>query len=232
MLKNSLTIFIVIFVAVSAEAQRTRNVRPANSRSVAEASKNESLVDKHFFAGVLYSTASQINYKGQVDLFSTPTDFTATEDTTGAAGITGGYIFRQTNSFGFSGDLTFELPRPSNGIEGSAGNMVVRGTYDETPSNSLLTAGLNANYSFSSIGIYIFGGVNYPFTFASGEGMSMTGLPGYQLGGGFFFTEQISGEVSYRTIRLKGTIEAPPLSPLEIEEASFSGFVFAAHYLF
>jgi len=110
--------------------------------------------------------------------------------------------------------------------------MVVHGTYDETPSNSLLTAGLNANYSFSSVGIYIFGGVNYPFTFASEEGMALTGLPGYQLGGGFFFTESISGEVSYRTIRLKGTIEAPPMSTLTIDEATFNGFVFAAHYLF
>jgi hypothetical protein len=228
MLKLSLTLIIVLLTAVSAEAQR----RPAPSRTLAQATKNEPLVDKHYFAGVLYSTANQIDYKGQVELFSTPTDFTATEKTTGSAGVTGGYIFRQTNAFGFSADLTYELPRPSNGIEGSAGNMVVTGTYDDTPSNSLVTAGLNANYSFSDLGIYVFGGVNYPFTIATGNGMSMTGLPGYQLGGGLFFTDSISGEFSYRTVRLKGTIEAPPMTPLEIDEASFSGFVFAVHYLF
>jgi len=183
---------------------------------------------KHFYVTALYSSANAIKYKGSADLFGVPTGFTAAESTTGALGFAGGYISREAGRFGYSGELAYELPRTSSGVEGMLGNQAIHGKYDENPSNSVLTLAANGNYSLSSA-IYIFGGINYPFT--SGNGDSLNGLPGYQIGGGFAFSPNISGELSYRTLRLKGTIDSPGLN-LRVDEATFSGMILAVHYLF
>lgn len=183
---------------------------------------------KYFYITGLYSSANAIKYKGSADLLGTPTGFTATESTTGAFGFAGGYMVREAGKLGYSGELTYELPRTSSGVEGMLGNQGVHGTYDGAPSNSVLTLSANGNYSLSAH-IYLFGGLNFPF--ASGNGDSMKGLPGYQLGGGYVFSRHISSELSYRVLRLQGTIDSPGLN-LKIDEAIFSGILLAVQYLF
>jgi hypothetical protein len=183
---------------------------------------------KYFYITGLYSSANAIKYKGSADLFGTPTSFTATESTTGSFGLAGGYMARESGRLGYSGELTYELPRTSSGVEGMVGNQRVHGTYDGAPSNSVLTLSANGNFSLSSH-LYIYAGVNYPF--ANGNGGSMNGLPGFQLGGGYVFSRHISTELSYRVLRLRGTIESPELN-LQIDEAAFSGILLAIQYIF
>jgi hypothetical protein len=183
---------------------------------------------KYFYITGLYSSANAIKYKGTADLFGTPTAFTATESSTGTLGFAGGYMVREAGTFGYSGELTYELPRTSNGVEGMIGNQGLHGTYDGAPSNSVLTLSANGNYSLNSH-LYLYAGVNYPF--ASGNGDSMKGLPGYQLGGGYVFSRHFSGELSYRTLRLQGTIDGTGLN-LKVDEATFSGMLLAVQYIF
>jgi hypothetical protein len=222
------------------QKQKTKNKRTIVSPSIETFSPSipaepvpevaPSMTDRHIFLAVLFSSANQINYKGNLDLYGSSTPFEATEKTRGVFGLAAGYVLRRSSSFGYGGELVYELPRPSDGINGTAGGLIVHGTYEGSPSKSLLTASGNINFSFGSRA-YVFAGLNYPFAFTGGDGQSFSGLPGYQLGGGFSITERISAEVSYRVLRLKGAIETPPLN-LHIDEATFSGLVIAVHYLF
>lgn len=191
---------------------------------------SSSSLDRHIFVSALYSSANEIHYTGQVTIAGVQTPFAAVEQSSPAAGLAGGYVVRRLNSIGFSGDLTFELPRRSSTIIGQAGNVGVHGSYEGNQSNSLLTANANANWSIGA-DIYIFAGLNYPLTLTSGSGESLSGLPGYQGGAGYAFTDRISLEASYRVVRLKGTIDSPPFN-LVIDEASLSGYLLAIHYLF
>lgn len=183
---------------------------------------------KYYYMSGLYSSANAIKYKGSADLFGVPTAFSATESTTAALGFAGGYISRAAGSFGYSGEFAYELPRTSSGVEGTLGNQGIHGTYDGNPSNSVLTVGANGNYSFNS-SLYLYGGVNFPFT--SGSGESLNGLLGYQVGAGYIINRHYSSELSYRTLRLKGTIESPGLN-IRVDEATFSGLILAVQYLF
>lgn len=183
---------------------------------------------KYFYVTGLYSSANAIKYKGSADLFGVPTAFAATESTTGALGFSGGYMSRASGAFGYSGELAYELPRTSSGVEGTLGNQGIHGTYDGNPSNSVLTLGANGNYSFNSA-LYIFGGFNYPFT--SGSGETLNGLPGYQMGAGYLFARHYASELGYRVLRLKGTIESPGLN-IRVDEATFSGIILNVQYVF
>jgi outer membrane protein with beta-barrel domain len=183
---------------------------------------------KYYYLTGLYSSANAIKYKGSASLYGTPTAFSATESTTGALGIAGGYMVREASHFGYSGEISYELPRTSSGVEGTVGTQGVHGTYDGNPSNSVLTVAANGNYSLTEH-FYLYGGVNYPFT--RGDGQSLNGLFGYQVGGGYVFTRHISSEFSYRVLRLKGTIDSPGLN-LQVDEAAFSGMILALQYLF
>jgi hypothetical protein len=201
------------------------NPNPMTDASPAPA---EVAPSKYFYVTGLYSSASAIKYKGSADLFGVPTAFSATESTTGALGFAGGYMSRVSGTFGYSSELAYELPRTSSGVEGTLGNQGIHGTYDGNPSNSVLTLAANGNYSFNS-SLYIFGGINYPFT--SGSGETLNGLPGYQMGAGYLFARHYASELSYRVLRLKGTIESPGLN-IRVDEATFSGIILAVQYVF
>jgi opacity protein-like surface antigen len=190
-----------------------------------------SLTDRHFFVAGIYSSANQINYKGQLNLFgTTPTDYSAVENTSGAAGLRLGYLHRREFWFGYGGDLTYEMSRSSSGVVGHGGNLTVKGTYDGSPSNSLVAAAANANFSIGSR-FYFLAGVNYPLAFGGGSGQSYTGLIGYQEGAGFTFTDRLSCELSYRVLRMKGSINSSGLN-ISVDEATFPGFILALHYMF
>lgn len=204
------------------------NYTPGPIISETPAAVPELAPSKYFYVTGLYSTANAIKYKGSADLFGAPTAFSATEGTTGALGFAGGYMSRAPGMLGYSGELTYELPRTSSGVEGTLGNQGIHGTYDGNPSNSVLTLSANGNYSFNS-SLYIFGGLNYPFT--SGSGETLNGLPGYQMGAGVMFARHYASEISYRVLRLKGTIESPGLN-IRVDEATFSGLIITVQYVF
>jgi len=223
-----------------AQSRATNKVRPRKAPSAsptynyvpnlaAEPTPAPNLLpEKYFYINGLYSSANAIKYKGTAELFGAPTAFTATESTTGALGFAGGYMARTAGSFGYSGELTYELPRTSSGVEGMLGNQRLHGTYDGNPSNSVVTVSANGNYSINS-SFYLFGGVNFPFT--SGSGDALNGLPGFQLGSGFAFNRHYASELSYRVLRLKGSIESPGLN-IKVDEATFSGLILSLQYLF
>ncbi|PWU13470.1 MAG: hypothetical protein C5B49_14760 [Bdellovibrio sp.] len=182
---------------------------------------------RHLFGSLLFSTANQVNYKGTANFLNS--SFTATESTNMAFGLRGGYIWRQANSFGYSGDLTFEFVRKSNGIVGTLGSGTgVHGTYDGNGGQNLWTTQINLNYSFGS-DFYAFLGPNYPLTFLIQGSEKLNGLIGYQLGLGYGFSDRISLEVSYRMIRMNGPIGG---GALQIDEATLPGYILAVQYFF
>lgn len=228
-MKSLLRIFLLLtlLITATAEAQSYRYSRnyPAPPR-VAPATP--SVLERRLFVSVLYSTADQLKYKGTVDLFGGSTAFNATETSSSALGLAGGYISRRENSFGYSADVTYELPRTSKGLQGSAGGLNVTGTYDKSPAISLIALGFNANYSLGR-DVYFFGGLNYPFS--SGQSGTLSGQPGYQIGGGYAFTDRISLEAGYRLLKFSGAIDSPPLN-LKVKEATLSGLVLGLQYHF
>jgi hypothetical protein len=184
--------------------------------------------ERHWYGGLLYSTANQINYRGTMNLGGTPISYTAVEKVGTSPGVSGGYIKRSPWWFGYGGELTYELPRSSQGITGSGGGLLVNGTYDQAPSNSLLILAVNGNYSLGA-SFYFVAGVNFPFVFSGGD-QSLSGQMGTQEGLGYAFTEKISAELQYRQLVMKGSINNPSLS-LGIDQATFNGFLLSVRYL-
>ncbi len=182
---------------------------------------------ERFYFSVLYSSANEATYKGDTVLFGTPAAFSAKETTEGALGFAAGFRYRSPNWFGFDGAAAYELPRKSKGISGSAGTATVTGTYEGDVSTSLLGLAGNMNYSIGS-SFYLSAGINFPVVFSSGN-QALSGLLGYQMGGGYELTENFSLHLDYRVLRMKGIIDVPPLK-LTIEEATFPGFLFYINY--
>jgi opacity protein-like surface antigen len=202
---------------------------PAIAPTPAPTPETPVTIDRHWFGTVLYSSANQLLYKGTILFNGAATPFTATETTATAFGFSGGYLQRHGSSFGYSADMTFEMQRASQGLVGNGGGLNVKGVYDKAPANSLLTTALNGNYSIGE-SFYLFGGLNFPFIFTSGD-QSMTGQMGYQVGAGYVMTENISVDAQYRTLKMKGSINNPALN-LTIDEATFSGMILTVRYLF
>ena len=71
--------------------------------------------------------------------------------------------------------------------------------------------------------------MNFPFIFSGGD-QAMSGQIGYQAGAGYAFTGTISADLQYRDLKMKGSINSPPLV-LTIDQAHFSGFLLTLHYL-
>jgi hypothetical protein len=213
--------------------QRAPPAPAASDSASAPAVPGEAPVDstrRHWYGSLLYSSADEVRYKGDVDLFGSPTPFTATEGSNPAFGLAGGYISRRRSGFGYGTGLMFEFVRKSEGIEGNAGGVVVTGNYVGSGGTNLWSTHLNGNYSFGS-DFYLFLGVNYPLTFLSKGAEDFRGLPGYQVGAGYAFTDRISAEAGYRMLRLKGTIDHPSIS-LDVEEGRMPGFILSVQYLF
>lgn len=233
-LLGMISLILVTFTVAMADGNEPprelrKDPRMGNQRPRANALKRKkSLAGSAFYASALYSTANQIRYKGQANIFGTTTDFTATEGTGGALGISGGYISRRANSWGYSADLSWEFPRSSSGLQGSAGTIDLSGNYAKSPSMSLIIAAFNGNYSIGSKS-YVFAGLNYPLS--TRQSGSLGGLPSFQLGGGFAFTRQIAIEGAYRSLKFKGSVESASLN-LQVQESSFDGFVLGMRYEF
>lgn len=224
---------LILGLSLGAEAQMSESPRSrprpkrARPQAVAPPTSPSLAVNSGFYVAALYSSANEVRYKGQI---STPTisgAFTATESTSGAFGLGGGYQYLQTNWFGFDFSAAFEFPRGSSGIRGTSGSNSIRGDYEGDVSTSLLSFVGNANYSIG-VRAYVSAGLNFPMVFSSST-MKMQGLPGYQLGVGGRLTESLSIGLDYRVLRMKGTIDVPPMK-LTIEEASFPGFILSVRY--
>jgi hypothetical protein len=202
---------------------------PTEARAAAPSRPESSSLDHHVFASLIYSTASQVNYRGSAPLYGNVTPYTATESSSGAFGLSGGYQYRQANFFGFSGELSFEFVRNSNGINGNAGNLNIQGTYIGNGGTNVWATDLNLNYSLGSY-FYLFAGPNFPLTFLIKGGQALTGLPGYQAGAGYSVLDRLSVEAAYRMLRMKGTINGAG-SALQVDEATFPGFILGAKFL-
>ena len=181
-------------------------------------------------ASLVYSSAHQLIYKGNTSIFGAPTSFRATEQTTSAFGVSGAYAQRSPYGIGFSAGLTFEFVRKSQGISGSAGSSTISGSYNGNSGTNLFAAGVNANYSIGT-DVYVFAGVNCPLTFAMQRAESLSALPGYQAGLGYALTDRWSLEAYYRVVRMKGSLDAAPLS-LKIDELTFPGSILGVQLLF
>jgi hypothetical protein len=184
----------------------------------------------HWNISTYYSMASEIHYKGQVNLFGTPTDYTAIESSSAVPGIAGGYLWRRPWSVGFDSGLSYDLPRTLNSISGLAGAYKISGDWQDNPKLGLITAALNGNFMLGRA-VFIYAGINYPLAFSGGSETELSGLPGYQLGTGASFLDHWAIDASYRTIHMKGRFSSGSLS-LQVDQADISGFVFTLSYLF
>lgn len=222
-----LTILLVVSSTSFAAAAKPGR-RPA---SADRAKRSAPVQNGRYKASIVYSFANAFRYEGQVDMFGTPTAFTATDQRTGAAGFSLGYEWRKASSFGFEASATYELPRASKGLSGTAGEYTVTGTWSDPPKTAVAVATLNGNYSFGK-SAYVFAGTNYPLpTGDSSAEAEFSGLPGYQAGGGYVFTRSWSAEAAYRSIRIKGRFKTGT-SELIVEKADISGFLLNLNYLF
>lgn len=180
--------------------------------------------------GLVYSMADKVKYQGTTTLLTGPTDFAATDNTHAAFGLAAGYISRTPWWFGFSGELVYEMPRGSSGIDARAGTTTFRGTYEGDPKTSLLTAHVNGNYMIGS-NVYVFAGLNYPFALTSSDAAKLTGLLGRQYGLGVNFLDHYSIELCQRLVGMKGTIVNNALT-VQVEEANLEGLLATFRYDF
>ncbi len=208
-------------------ARPPRKVRPPAPPPPMESESSTYSKRSGFFVSGLYSSANEVAYKGDVSLPTYRGPFSATESTAGTFGLAGGYRYLRPYGFGFDGYVAYEFPRTSKGLTGTAGPNRLNGTYEGDVSTSLLSLVANANYSIGDL-FYVVAGVNFPIVFSSST-MELQGLPGYQIGVGAKVWKQFSIELDYRVLRMKGTIDVPPMN-LQIEEANFPGFVLFVHY--
>ena len=183
----------------------------------------------HWHASLVYSAASKLVYGGNVN-FSVPTRFVVTNQTTPEFGLSGGYIYTRPWAFGFSTDLMAELPRGSQGISGTAGNLQVTGTLDGNPTISLITVNASGNFSFGER-LYLYAGINVPFVVSSDPSSQFSGLIGYQAGLGYIISDSFRAEAGYRLSAMTGQISSNGIN-FTVTEADFAGALFLLRYCF
>lgn len=183
-----------------------------------------------YHLGLIYSQADQAEYEGSTDVFGSDTPFTATEKSEPALGFSAGYIYRKPRSIGFSGGVSFEMPRESKGLKGQLGGTGFTGQYEgSAPEINLVTLDANVNYSINS-SYFLFAGGNFPIVITSEDSVDFEGLFGYQYGVGRQFLDRFVLDLSYRQVRMKGIVSNSGRK-LEIENAEFSGLVIGLRYL-
>jgi hypothetical protein len=212
-----------------AEASKAGSPEVPREAVVVVPSKNTSARGR-WTLGLLYNSANQLVYGGNVNLLSGNVRFVITDQTTPQVGFSGGYFYSRPWGFGYSTELMAELPRTSQGISGTAGDLKVTGKYLGDPKLSLVTMNASGNYSLGKI-FFLFAGFNYPFVISSESSAQFSGLIGYLGGVGGYINEHLQLAASYRLVAMKGHMSSEGME-FDIAEANFKGVMIQLRYGF
>lgn len=190
-------------------------------RTAAPRRSHSSHGTSNWMFSAFYNLAKEASYEGSTSVSGQSQSFSATETSSPGMGLAGGYMYRPSTGFGFNGQLQFEYGRTATSMSGQAGGSNLGSNYGAGYSTNTFTGAANGLYSMG--GLYLYGGINYPYVMGSSS-VQLSGLPGYQAGAGYALTRKWGVHTEYRAIRMKGTLQAPP-SNLEVSEASLKGFM-------
>jgi hypothetical protein len=212
--KTLITVMMVFAISSAFAEEDTASESSKDEAGVSEpkkpvaqkAKKATATPDKRFRFGlfVMYNSAKTIQEKGNDTYLGVNYSFQGEETTTGAPGIGISLENRLSPEMGVDFGIGYEFARKIKSFSGTIAGVDTSSDYTGAiPEVTVKYLFVNGRY-YPADRFFVLGGLNYSDVDVKNSDVNLKGLVGWQFGGGYEITPNISTELQYKTIRAKG----------------------------